>query len=306
MVAKLTQQQFLDRAKLKGNQNVDLSDFVYINKRTKGHCLCKSCGHRWMAVADSVLSGRGCNLCGYKSHGAKNNMTTNQFISKARLKHGMRYDYSLVEYTKAVNKVKIICNDHGEFEQVAYAHVYGQGCLTCSGKLHLNSKQYAKKATKIHGDKYDYSKINYTDSLTKISIICAIHGEFNQIPSSHLQGIGCPKCKGNIQKQAYINLVSDGVVDLALKFGIANNANSRVYDQNRKSKLSVTQLAVWEFPSVELCKTAEKMVKSQSKKVLSKEDLPDGYTETASLSTLELIIRIYEEFGGLRMISKEN
>lgn len=305
MGAKLTQAQFLDRAKMKGNQNVDLSDFVYINKRTKGHCLCKLCGHKWMATADSILGGRGCNSCGHKSQGAKNNMNTDQFISKAKLKHGSRYDYSLVEYTKAINKVKIICKDHGEFEQAAYAHVYGQGCLVCSGKLHLNSKQYANKATKIHGGKYDYSKVNYVNSLTKISITCIVHGEFMQVPSSHLQGIGCPKCKGNIQKQAYINLVSDGVVDLALKFGIANNSDSRVYDQNRKSKLLVTQLAVWEFPSVDMCKNAERMVKSTNKQILTKEDLPDGYTETSSLSDLEHIIRIYEEFGGVRIKSKD-
>jgi len=71
MATKLTQEQFLYRVKTKGDPNVDLSYFIYINKRTKGNCLCKLCGNKWMALADSVLSGKGCNLCGYKESANK-------------------------------------------------------------------------------------------------------------------------------------------------------------------------------------------------------------------------------------------
>ena len=48
----------------------------------------------------------------------------------------------------------------------------------------------------IHGDKYDYSKSNYTNWRNKIEIICPKHGSFFQSPHNHLKGHGCNKCRG--------------------------------------------------------------------------------------------------------------
>lgn len=56
------------------------------------------------------------------------------------------------------------------------------------------TEQFISEAIKVHGDKYDYSKVEYTHSLIKVSIICPIHGEFTQIPSAHLAGEGCKRC----------------------------------------------------------------------------------------------------------------
>lgn len=53
---------------------------------------------------------------------------------------------------------------------------------------------FTEKARKVHGNKYDYSKVVYKNSQEKVCIICPEHGEFWQTPSSHLQGHGCPKC----------------------------------------------------------------------------------------------------------------
>jgi len=55
-------------------------------------------------------------------------------------------------------------------------------------------EEFIKEARKKHSDKYDYSKIEYVNNHTKVCINCPEHGEFWQIPSSHLQGKGCPKC----------------------------------------------------------------------------------------------------------------
>lgn len=57
-----------------------------------------------------------------------------------------------------------------------------------------NTKIFIEKAILIHRNKYDYSKVNYVDSLTKVCIICPIHGEFWQTPAEHLRGKGCLKC----------------------------------------------------------------------------------------------------------------
>ena len=117
-----------------------------------------------------------------------------KFIEKARKVHGDKYDYSKVVYVNALTKVKIICKMHGEFEQVPSYHLSGNGCQKCGGTKKLTIAEFIKRAKKIHGDKYDYSKVVYVNNHKKITIICSNHGEFEQRPYSHTQGQGCPKC----------------------------------------------------------------------------------------------------------------
>ena len=65
-----------------------------------------------------------------------------------------------------------------------------------------NKETFIQKAKEVHGNKYDYSKVVYIDSVTKISIICKKHGEFEQLPVSHLRGFGCKNCGFEKSKQA--------------------------------------------------------------------------------------------------------
>lgn len=58
----------------------------------------------------------------------------------------------------------------------------------------MSTAEFIEKAIKIHGNKYDYSKVNYVNPKTNVCIICPIHSEFNIKPINHIQGIGCPKC----------------------------------------------------------------------------------------------------------------
>lgn len=58
-----------------------------------------------------------------------------------------------------------------------------------------NTVEFISKSIKVHGTKYDYSKVNYVNSVSCVNIICNLHGEFSQEPYSHLKGRGCPKCR---------------------------------------------------------------------------------------------------------------
>ena len=65
-----------------------------------------------------------------------------------------------------------------------------------------NREEFIEAARKIHGDRYDYSKVEYVNNETKVCIIChnknkfgKEHGEIWQTPSKHLQGHGCTNCK---------------------------------------------------------------------------------------------------------------
>lgn len=122
------------------------------------------------------------------------------FADKANKIHNNKYDYSLIDYKDSKTKIKIICHNHGIFEQTPSKHLNGRGCPICGGSNKKDSNIFINEAKKIHGNKYDYSLVNYKDSKTPVKIICPIHGTFEQIAYNHIKGHGCIKCMGDKSK----------------------------------------------------------------------------------------------------------
>ena len=125
--------------------------------------------------------------------------TKENFITRANEIHNNKYDYSKVEYINNRTKTCIICPEHGEFWQTPEVHLRGCVCLVCryiksSSKCRMQQDDFINRATKLHNGKYDYSKVNYKNTDTKVVIGCPIHGDFKQAPHHHLKGIGCPIC----------------------------------------------------------------------------------------------------------------
>lgn len=114
------------------------------------------------------------------------------FLRKCYEIHGDKYDYSLVEYTGIQNKVKIIFEGK-VYEQKAGAHIHSSGLVerVISRKT---TKQFVREANEVHNFRYDYTKVEYVNNYTKVTIGCKIHGDFDQVSSSHLSGTGCPHC----------------------------------------------------------------------------------------------------------------
>lgn len=117
-----------------------------------------------------------------------------KFIKKSNNIHGNKYDYSNVEYINAKTKVRIICPEHGGFMQTPDSHSRGVGCPKCKGGTQYTKDDFIKLSISKHGYNYDYSKIKYVNSQTKVTIICKTHGEFLQRPSEHIKGYGCREC----------------------------------------------------------------------------------------------------------------
>ena len=127
--------------------------------------------------------------------------TIDEFISKAVDKFGSKYDYSSVRFIKMSEKIEISCPKHGVFKQTASCHLSSvHGCTYCgnenasSNKVKNSVSFFITKAINIHGNTYDYSNVKYTSSKDVVKIICLHHGEFEQKPSTHLSGAGCPDC----------------------------------------------------------------------------------------------------------------
>ena len=55
---------------------------------------------------------------------------------------------------------------------------------------------FKDRAILVHGEKYNYDKVDYKDTMTNVEIICPIHGSFSQKPKRHIKGRGCPECGG--------------------------------------------------------------------------------------------------------------
>lgn len=186
-------EEFIKKAKGIHGDKYNYTKVNYIDCNTKVCIICPEHGEFWQSPR-CHLRGRGCSLC------SKNKkLTTEEFIKRSREIHGDKYDYSKVNYVNNHTKVCIICPEHGEFWQKPMSHLNGHGCVKCytkdcANRFSLTTKEFIKKAKDIHGDKYDYSKVNYVNSYTKVCIICPEHGEFWQDPHTHLSGCGCKEC----------------------------------------------------------------------------------------------------------------
>lgn len=157
--------------------------------------------------------------------------TTATFIEKANKIHNNKYDYSKSIYENWKIKITITCLTHGDFKQLPLLHLYGQGCPKCDDdNRRLSVGKYIEKAKAIHGDKYDYSKVNYINSETKVIIICKDHGEFKQLPSSHTQGIGCPVCKASKGESSIKELLIKNNIKFITEYRIPEIASLLRYD----------------------------------------------------------------------------
>jgi len=206
--------EFIELAKEIHGNKYDYSKTVYKGMLTKVCVTCPIHGD-FFVLPNNHLHGDICRKC-YEEERRKN---TDEFIEEAKKIHGNKYDYSNVNYINANTKVCIICHEkyedgteHGEFWQTPANHLIGKGCRKCIGRYYYTSEQFMQEARKIHGDKYDYSKVEYNGMFTSVCIICPKHGEFWQKPIKHLSRQGCPICKeSHLENEIRNLLIRNGV-----------------------------------------------------------------------------------------------
>ena len=195
--AKTTEQFIKEATEVHGNK-YSYENVNYVNSHTLVNITCKIHGG-FMQSPTNHLQGKGCPKC------ANKNVTSGEFIEKARKVHGNYYDYSKVNYVNNRTKVCIICPEHGEFWQTPNSHLSGRGCLKCGILKQAEQRtddcqNFVEKSRMVHGDKYDYSNVEYINAHVPVSIICKKHGIFKQIPYVHLAGCGCPVCNNGISR----------------------------------------------------------------------------------------------------------
>jgi hypothetical protein len=182
-------EEFIKKVRMIHGNKYDYSKVNYINNRTKVEIICPEHGS-FMQIPYHHSKGCGCPICSKNKR-----LSFDEFLIKAIKKHDDKYDYTLCSYINMHKKIKIICPKHGIFEQCPSNHLK-YGCLLCKKSKKMDTKSFIDKSLDIHGDKYDYSEVEYINSKIKVKIYCKSCGEyFLQIPGNHInKKHGCPIC----------------------------------------------------------------------------------------------------------------
>ena len=193
-----TLDEFISKANETHNSKYNYYKVDYVNAQTKVIITCKIHGD-FEQTPNAHLIGQGCRKCSNEFSSITRKSNTDEFITKAIKVHDNKYDYSCVDYISASDKVIIKCKKHGFFEQTPNSHLCGRGCDKCAGRLITTQYEFINFAKQIHKNAYDYSKVMYTNSQTKVIITCKIHGDFEQVPATHIhKNAGCYKCAGKL------------------------------------------------------------------------------------------------------------
>jgi very-short-patch-repair endonuclease len=200
---RINTHDFIKKANIIHNNLYDYSKTIYTSNNKNVIIICKI--HReFYKNPYQHLKGNGCPKC--KGYG----LTLNDFIIKCNCIYGSKiYNFSGSKYNGCLAKINIYCNNHKIFfEKTPTKLLNGYGCPKCMKekkikKLKLTNDEFIDKSKKIHGNLYDYSRVNYIDYYTNVSIICKKHSLFSIKPQYHLiNKTGCPKCvKNNYSKK---------------------------------------------------------------------------------------------------------
>jgi hypothetical protein len=198
MPKKLTKEIFIEKARKKHKNFYSYEKVNYVNALTNVTITCPVHGD-FEQTPNNHLSGRGCKYCANEAQVAD---ASAKFIPEAREKHKDFYSYKNAKYINTYTKVTITCPVHGDFDQTPSNHLSGQGCKYCANEAQVAdaSAKFIPEAREKHKGFYSYEKVIYVNNRTKVTITCPVHGDFDQEPSSHLRGYGCPDCNCNESK----------------------------------------------------------------------------------------------------------
>lgn len=152
--------------KLHGINTFNYSKVNYKNMNTNIIIICKN-NHEFKQTPYHHLQGRGCMLCNNREVLKHNDKS---FIKKSENIHNNYYGYSLVEYINNNTKVKIICPEHGIFEQLPRSHLSGRGCKKCSYKGTYSKELFIKNFKHKKCIFYILKCFNETEEFYKIGI----------------------------------------------------------------------------------------------------------------------------------------
>lgn len=187
---------FIAKARTVHGKTYSYEKVIYKTNRHKVVITCPEHGD-FRQTPSNHLNGFGCTPCGRSRTAAIQRSNTTEFISKAKILHGNRYDYSDSVYLGAKTGITILCVKHGYFTQEATHHLSGAGCYRCS-LIVISNDEFVSRSRAVHKNRYSYENSIYTGSANKVAVNCSVHGLFYQSAGVHLAGHGCPACANEV------------------------------------------------------------------------------------------------------------
>lgn len=225
-------------------------------------------------------------------------------------KHNLTWHSDLDTYVNKQSKFQLECTacGHRTIKEATVLMRKGWKCA-CNANV-TTEKTFIEKCSKIHNNRYDYSKVVFNTILEKYTITCKVHGDFQQQGSAHLYlQQGCPKCanriiRGDSAGSLYILLLSHESFGKVLKFGITyKSVESRAHEQKLRTNSSGASsspvdyklLYSKDFPvGVSVYDIEQHIRSTYICGIVPKEVLPHGYTETTSVDNYEDIVSYIE------------
>lgn len=155
---------------------------TYINRSTYVDIWCNIHQSIFRQSPGNHLNGKGCPRCARDRTINAKQKTTEEFIYQANLKHNFKYDYSEAIYTKALEKITIICPHHGRFSQSASGHLVGKGCPRCTHQVSMDEENWLDSLNITHLKRNEslcdlnYRKVDGYDSVT--NTVYQYHGDY--------------------------------------------------------------------------------------------------------------------------------
>ena len=292
---KLTTAEFIEKAKKAHNNFYDYSKANYTTGRQDIEIVCPNHGSFWQ-LANRHLQGHGCNKCKYSKISSDKTVALEDFLTKLQEKDYKHIEFNHVNFKGMVTPIEFSCTKHGNFTIAPWRLLNNvKGCPMCGRKeacrpTRTNLTDLIEECNKVHGHKYDYSSVEFTKMKKLHTIICPIHGEFQQTLSSHLAGRGCPSCAcGGFDPKkpgyVYYLVINNGE---AYKIGITNRTVEERFNLTELSKIEV----VWTkyFENGQDCWDMEKEILRKYKQYRYKGNplLASGNTELFSVDIFNL------------------
>lgn len=218
---KQTPEKFVSRAKEIHGDKYEYDEVDYINSQTKVKIRCKRHGIFEQKPNCHVNQKQGCRKCFIEN----SRSNTVEFIERANEVHNFQYDYSKTIYVGSMDNITVTCKLHGDFLTTPNRHLMGNGynktkiagcgCPKCGIETTTsNTEEFVARASEIHRGLYNYDEVDYTKCFELVKIRCEKHGIFEQTPSSHLGGTGCPVCNNSKGEQKIYDILTEHNINI--------------------------------------------------------------------------------------------
>ena len=129
---RMSQEDFISQAVAIHGDRYDLSRVIYKGRAHKISVICKEHGLFEPTAGNFGYLGSGCPECGRAAVGMKSRKPLSHYVVAGAKKHNGKYGYAGITYKNQVAYLKVVCPEHGAFEQLAQDHMKGIGCRDCA------------------------------------------------------------------------------------------------------------------------------------------------------------------------------